>query len=128
MTSHTEVEATQAVARKTITTTLEHDSLWSVPLHNTPDDRLKDALVGDIVNTITERKVDSIVFSLANANIAELSGSREVLSVLMEGYGHHSVGGIERLLNTIAVMDIDIDIKNTLLETQKLQDAKNDVY
>lgn len=84
MTSHTKVEATQAIARQTVTTTLQDDSLWSVPFHNALDDGLENALVGHIVDPISEREVDGIMFAMADTDVAELTRSREVFSVLVE--------------------------------------------
>ena len=47
----------------------------------------------------------------------------EIFSVLMEGNGHASVAQVESLLNPIAVMDIDIQVKNSGVNLQKLQNG-----
>lgn len=128
VTSHAEVETSQAVARQAVATALENNGLRPVPLHDSLDDRLEDTLVGDIVNAIAEREVDGIVFSLANANVAQFASAGEVLSVLVEGDRHDTVRGVECLLDAIAMMDINIDIENTLLESQQLQDTEDNIY
>lgn len=63
VTSHTEVKATKTIARQAVSTALKNDSLRSVPFHNIANDWLKNTLVGDIVDSVTERKVDGIVFA-----------------------------------------------------------------
>ena len=45
----------------------------------------------------------------------------------MEGNGHDSVRGVESFLDAIAVVDIDVDIKYALVESEKFEDAENNV-
>lgn len=45
----------------------------------------------------------------------EVSGSREVLPVFMKGHGHDSVCGVECLLYSIAMMDVNINIEHPLV-------------
>ena len=45
----------------------------------------------------------------------EVTGAGEVLAKLVERDTHHSIGGIESLLDTITVMDIDINVEYTLV-------------
>jgi hypothetical protein len=42
-------------------------------------------------------------------------------------HGHNSIGGIERFLNTIAVVDVNVDVQNPLLEPEELNDAEDDI-
>lgn len=124
---HTEVEASETVARKTVATTLQDHRFGSVPFHNALNNGLKDALVGDVINAIAEREVDGIVLALTHSDIAQLTRTWEVLAVLVEGHRHHTVSRVECLLNTISVVDININVEHALLESQQLQDTQNDV-
>lgn len=45
----------------------------------------------------------------------------------METNGHDPVGGIECFLYPITVMNVDIDIEDSLVVSQQLQDAQDDV-
>jgi hypothetical protein len=36
----------------------------------------------------------------------------------VEGDGHDAVGGVEGLLNTVAVVDIDVDVENARVEAE----------
>ena len=127
MTSHAEVEASKTIARQAVTTTLKNNSLWLVVIHDSLDNWLEDGLVGGVIDAITKREVDGVVLALANTNITELTSSWEVLAVLVEGDGHDTVGGIESLLNAITVVNININVEDSLLEPQELDDAENDV-
>jgi hypothetical protein len=125
--SHAQIEAAQAITGQTVTTALENHSFGAVPLHHAPDDRFEDALVRDICDSIAEREVDCVVFALSNADITELTGTGEVLAVLVERTGHDAISRVESLLNTIAMVDIDINIKDSLFEAQKLEDSEDNI-
>jgi len=45
----------------------------------------------------------------------------------MERCGHDTVGRVEGLFDTIAVVNIDINVQDTLMETQQLKDRQNNV-
>jgi hypothetical protein len=120
MSSHTKVEAAQAITGQTVTTALKDHGLGAVPLHHALDDGLKDALVRDISDAITKREVDCVVFALPNTDIAKLTGTREVLAVLVERTGHDAISCVEGLFDTIAVVNININVKDSLFEAQKL--------
>ena len=45
----------------------------------------------------------------------------------MEADRHHSVRGVEGLLNTISVVNVDIDVEFPLVVLQELQDGQDDV-
>ena len=128
MAAHTQVETSQTVTRQTITTTLKDDSLWAVPFHNMFDNWFKDAFIGNVIYAISEREVDRIILPCADTNVTQFAGPGEVFSIFMEWDRHNAVGGIKCLLDTIAMVDININIKNTLFETQKLENAENNVF
>ena len=45
----------------------------------------------------------------------EVPCTREVFTILVEWYGHNSVCGIERFFHTITVMDVNINVQDTLV-------------
>jgi hypothetical protein len=127
MAIHAEVKATQPVARQTVTATLQDHGLGLVVSHDVLDDGLEDGLVGLVGDTIAEWVVDSVVLTGTDADVTKFACSREVLSVLVERHSHDSVGRVEGLLDAITVVDIDVDVEDALLETEQLQDTKNNV-
>jgi hypothetical protein len=46
----------------------------------------------------------------------------------VERNGHDTVGGVESFLNTITVMDVNIDVKDPLFESEELENAENNIY
>jgi hypothetical protein len=98
-----------------------------VIVHDSLDDWLKDRLVGDIVNTIAEWEVDGVILASAYTDIAKLTSTWEILSVLVERAGHDSVGGIEGFFNTITMMNVDVNVEDALLESQELNYAEDNI-
>ena len=127
MSSHAQIEAAKSVTRQAVTTTLEDDCLRLIVLHDSRDDRLEDGLVRGVGDTVAERKVDGIVLACADTNVAQLTSTWEVLAVFVEGDGHDTVGCVEGLLNAISVVDINVDVQNALLESEELNDGKNNI-
>jgi hypothetical protein len=41
--------------------------------------------------------------------------------------GHDAVGGIEGFLDSVTVVDVDVNIQDSLLEAEELDDPQNDV-
>lgn len=52
---------------------------------------------------------------------------KEFFVVFMKGDCEDAVGGPEGLFDTVAVMDVDIDVENPRMVAEELEDGKNDV-
>lgn len=117
MTAHAEIEAAQSIAGQTVATALQYHGLWLVVFHDSSNDGFENVPVGCICDAITEGKVDRMIFTIANANVAKLTGTREILAVLVERASHDAIGSVEGFLHTVTVMDVNINIKNTLVES-----------
>jgi hypothetical protein len=127
VTTHGQVEATKTITTQRVTTALQNDSIRAEELHDFGDDGFEDTLVCDIVHTITKREVDSVVFAIADTDVAQFTSTREVLSVLVEGAGHDAIGRVEGFFNTITMVNVDIDVENARLESEELDDSENNV-
>lgn len=68
-----------------------------------------------------------MIFSAADANVPQFSGAWEVLSVFVERDGHNPVCGIEGFLDTVSMMDVNVDVEHSLVKAEELDDAENDV-
>lgn len=53
-----------------------------------------------------------------------MPSTREIILEFVEGARHDSVGQIESFLNTITVMNIDIDVQNSLICFKELKDGQ----
>lgn len=127
MALHAEVEATQSVSTETVTSALQNDSLGLVELHDVFDNGFENRLVRVVVDTIAEGEVDGVVLAGTDADVAQLTSTREVFAVLVEGDGHDTVGRIEGLLDTISVVDVNIDVEDALLESKEFEDTEDNV-
>ena len=67
------------------------------------------------------------MFSLANTYIAKLASPRKVFAVLVERDGHDAIGRVESFFNTIAVVDVNVDVEDAVVEAEKLKDTQDDV-
>jgi len=47
---------------------------------------------------------------LANSDVTELPCAREIFTIFVERYRHNPIGGIEGFLDSVAMMDIDVDV------------------
>eukprot|EP00051_Salpingoeca_urceolata_P005907 m.78637 g.78637 ORF g.78637 m.78637 type:complete len:485 (+) comp14592_c0_seq3:64-1518(+) len=122
-----EVEAAEAIARKGISTTLQHDDRGPVPVHALLNNRLENALVRFVINAVSEGKVDCIVLSLPMPNILDVAGARKVLSVLVKRHRHHSVGAVKCLFHTVAVMNVNVNVQHALMSLEELEDGEDNV-
>lgn len=127
MAAHAQVEATQAIARETVATALEDNGLGLVVLHDSRDDGLENGFVSDVINTIAQGKVDGVILARTDADVAELASAGKVLAVLVKRDRHDAIGRVKRLLNSVAVMDVDVNVKDALLEPQKLENCQHNV-
>lgn len=128
MTSHAEIETSKSVARQTISSALQDNSFRTVILHDIFDNGFEDSSVRAIVDTITEREVDGVVFSRPYTHVAKLASSGKIFAVFVERYRHHTIRGIEGFFDTVSVVDVDVNIQNPLLVAKKLQYAKYNIY
>ena len=46
---------------------------------------------------------------------SKVAGAGEVLAVLVEWDGHHSVSRVERFLDSVAMMNVDVQVKYALM-------------
>ena len=68
--------------------------------------------------TVSEGEVEGVVLAAAGPDVAEVAGAGEVFSVLVEADSHHSVRGVERLLDPVTVVNVDIDVEHSLVVLQ----------
>lgn len=94
--------------------------------------RNKKTLIGGVINSISQREVKTVVFASASSNVPKkvifisenrkqaisispkISCSREVLSILVERDSHHTVCGVEGLLDSVSVVDVDVNVQHPL--------------
>lgn len=67
--------------------------------------------------------ISTILFS----NIIDMSCTWEIIFKFMERASHDSISKVKGFLNTITMMDINIDIQDSLKSFEKFQNSENTV-
>ena len=125
MTFYRQVEATQTISRQTIGSSLQKNGFRSEILYDFGDDRFEDHLETFIIKSLVEGKVDGMVRTRIFSNIVNMSGSRKIVLEFMERTGHNPIGQVESFLNTVSVVDINIDVQYSLVSFQKFKDSQH---
>jgi hypothetical protein len=107
---------------------LKYHRFWAVVFHDVRDDWLEDGFVGFVGDTISEWEIDRVVLSSANTDIPKFACAGKVLAILVERARHDSVGGIKGLLDTVAMVNINVYVQHALLVTEELNDSKDNVW
>ena len=115
MAVHAQVEAAETISRQAVATALQHNSFRAIVSHDGLNDRLEDAAIGVVGNAIAQREIDSVVFARAHANVSKLTGTGEILAVLVKRHSHDTVCRVEGFFDAVSMMHIDIDVQNALL-------------
>ena len=125
MSPYRQVEETDTITAEGVSPALEHDSLRLEPLHDTLHDWLKCQLIRCIINPIIHREVHCIVLTCFGADILQAACTREEVSIFVEGDSQDAISCQEGLLNTIAMMTIDVDIEYALVCLEELKNTKD---
>lgn len=109
-----QIERAETVAPERISTTLEDDGCRPECGDGVVDHGLEDREVHVVVDTVFERDIQAEVLPGTGAVVIELSCPwEEFASILMKRDGHDPVGMIERKLDAVSMVDVDVDIENT---------------
>lgn len=128
-----QVEASQSVAAQTIGPALQDNRSRLVGLYTRTNNVFEELNVGFIFDPVVERDVDGMMGAgierVGRPGTVECAGPWEkvVLIVFVKGYSQHTIGRPKGLLNTVPMMHVDINVHDSGVMAQKLQDAQNDV-
>jgi hypothetical protein len=78
--------------------------------------RPKYASISIIVDPSFQRHVNRVAFPFAEATITNVASTRKEIAKFVERASHDPIGGVEGLLDAIAMVDIDINIKDSGME------------
>lgn len=114
MSSDTKVERSQSVAAQTVRPALEYDARRAERRDCRLHDGLEELNVTLVVDTILKWHIQGKVLAKAVANLVDGARSgEEVARVLVERHGEYTVRLIEGFLDTITVMDVNINVEHT---------------
>lgn len=127
MTQKCKIKATQPVLCQGICATLHNNDIGGKHLHHLCDDWLKYQLEREIIHSFGEWKINAIPFPSLGTNIRNISSTWKKCTILMKRHCKNTVCGIKRFLHRISMMDVDVNIQNTLMAFQQFQNGKNNV-
>jgi hypothetical protein len=107
-----QVESSQAVTPQAIRAALNDDTCWAVGHEDRLDDGFKEGYIRGVVDAVSEGDIETVVFSLLGADFVVVSCAREEVLwvVFVEGEGEDAVCGEEGFLDTVAVVEVDVDV------------------
>ena len=67
------------------------------------------------------------LYIIVETSYPKVTCAREVFPVLVERHGHDPVRGVEGLLHAVPVVDVDVNVEDSLVVLQELEDGQHDV-
>ena len=130
-----QIEAAKPIAAKRIGATLKNDNRRVVVVNNRRYNRLEERMIAFIIDAFAQRHVDRIIAAATQPNVVpkyskastlrstnkhfyrmrlHVAGAgEEKVAVFMKRNGHDAIRKLKCLLNAVAVMNIDVNIKNS---------------
>lgn len=130
------VVVSKPVVGQRISTTLDNNSVRSELLSHFFNDLFKltkfsysfeQVKVGIVVNSTVERHVQGVVLAFSEPSVFNVPRAWEKIAVSVEGNCHYSVGAVKGFLHPVSMMNINIDVKHSVLILEKFQDSQNDI-
>jgi len=84
-------------------------------------------IVLHVVDARVQRDIQGIVAAFAMAYVLHVPSPRKEVSEPVERHCHDAVSAIECFLNTISMMNVDVDVQHSVVVLQQLKNGENDV-
>jgi hypothetical protein len=94
---------------------LEYNGFWPEVFHDFSKNRSGNGNKRFVIHTLIKREVDSPVSAFFFSDIFDVASTWEIVFELMEGAGHDSVSEVKGFFDTVTMMDIDINIEDSLV-------------
>mmetsp|Transcript_26 Transcript_26/g.79 ORF Transcript_26/g.79 Transcript_26/m.79 type:complete len:230 (+) Transcript_26:441-1130(+) len=127
MTARGQVEHPEAITGERVRSALKYHRPRLEDLHDLVNHRLEDTYKLFVGDALLEWEVDRVALAFSRSNVANVTSFWEKVSVLVEAAGHYSIGCPKRVLNTVTVMNVDVNVENTRMELQELENGEDDV-
>lgn len=112
-----QVKRSQSIAAERVCSALKNDGRRSEGCDGRFHDGLEERDVALVVDSILQRYIETEVLAQAVADLVDRACAGEEVAVeLVEGYGQDPIGQIERLLNSVPVVDVDINVEDSRMK------------
>ena len=82
---------------------------------------------GIVIETIFQWDVDSVSYPLSPPSVLLCPSSREVFPEFMEATSHDTVSCVERFLNTVPVVAVDVNVQHPWICSQEFENSEHDI-
>lgn len=113
-----EIEAPEAIAPERVGAALQDDGRGLIRRNSGLHDALEERDIRLVVDAVLKRDIEGEVFAKRMADFVDVARPREEVGrVLVKRDGENAVGVVEGLLNTVAVVNVDVDVENTSMDS-----------
>lgn len=106
-----------------------HDKgIRSVLGHHAIHHRFEELEESFIADSRFQRDVECVVLSIEFSNLIDpTSAWKEIIAILMKTNSHHSVAQIECLFDSIAMVDVNVEVEHARIDLEELKDGQDDI-
>lgn len=119
MTFYWKIEASKSVSWKTVSSSLKKNSFRSEIFHNFSKNRPCYSHKRFIIHTFIQWEIDRMISTIFFSNVINVSCTWEIVFKFMERACHYSISKIKGLFNTITMMNININVQDSLISFEK---------
>lgn len=122
-----QIKQADTITTERVSATLEHDGFRLKSLNDRSHHGFEGVLIGHIIDSVVHREVYGVIFACLSANIIQGSCPWEVIAILVERCSEDAISCQESLLNSIAVMAVNVYVQDALVCLKELKDAQDTV-
>lgn len=123
-----QIKAAQPIATERIRAALQDNNARLECLNGRRDDRLKDIGVASVVDACSQGNIDRVILAVAGANFVNVTGSGEKsVAVFVYRKGHDAIAGVKGFLDTVSVVDVNVNVQNPREIAKQFQDRQDNV-
>ena len=123
-----ELEVSNSVLGQRVGPALQHDHIRTVGADHDVGYLLENIQIIGIIDALADRHVDAVEFPDPLACRLQLPCAwEEVFLVLVEAESHDSICMVECFFDSIAMVDIDVDVDHAGVDFEELQDADHNI-
>ena len=123
-----QIEMSEFVLGEGVSSALDDKHIGDIGVHHFLHYLSEELDVGHIGHAWFEGHVHCVVFAVVLADGVERACPREEVFVeFVETHRHNPVGVVEGLLHPVPVVDVNVEVEDSGVDLQQLQDAQDDV-
>mmetsp|Transcript_9033 Transcript_9033/g.12963 ORF Transcript_9033/g.12963 Transcript_9033/m.12963 type:complete len:221 (+) Transcript_9033:484-1146(+) len=127
MALQTQIETPQSIPRQRVRTTLQHNRTRLKHLHNLIHHRFEYPFIRPIRHPTRQRCIHRKPRPLLGTRILDMSRTRKKIPILVQTKGHDPIRTIKRLLDSIPMMNININVQYSSVHLEQFQNRQYNI-